>query len=50
MWTIENRARYNRDKLRYRSDLTDEEWEHIAALIPRPNAADTNARWMSGTF
>lgn len=34
MWTIENRARYNRDKLRYPSDLTDEEWGHIAALIP----------------
>ena len=34
MWTIENRARYNRDKLRYPSDLTDEEWGHIAGLIP----------------
>ena len=34
MWTIENRARYNRDKLRYPSDLTDEEWGHISALIP----------------
>jgi len=26
MWTIENRARYNRDQLRYPSDLTDAEW------------------------
>ena len=26
MWTSENRPRYNRDKLRYPSDLTDEEW------------------------
>jgi hypothetical protein len=26
MWTTENRPRYNRDKLRYPSDLTDEEW------------------------
>ena len=34
MWTPENRACYNRDKLRYPSDLTDEEWAHIAALIP----------------
>jgi len=25
MWTDENRRRYNRDKLRYPSDLTDEE-------------------------
>ena len=24
MWTAENRPRYNRDKLRYPSDLTDE--------------------------
>ena len=26
MWTPENRPLYNRDKLRYPSDLTDEEW------------------------
>jgi transposase len=34
MWTAENRPRYNRDKLRYPSDLTDEEWAHIEPLIP----------------
>jgi hypothetical protein len=34
MWTSENRARYDRDKLRYPSDLTDAEWEHIEPLIP----------------
>ena len=34
MWTAENRPRYNRDKLRYPSDLTDEEWGLIAPLIP----------------
>ena len=34
MWTTENRPRYNRDKLRYPSDLTDEEWAEIAPLIP----------------
>ena len=34
MWTRENRGRYNRDKLRYPSDLTDEEWGHIEPLIP----------------
>ena len=34
MWTDENRRRYNRDKLRYPSDLTDEEWAHIEPLIP----------------
>ena len=30
----ENRPRYNRDKLRYPSDLTDAEWQHIEPLIP----------------
>lgn len=34
MWTAENRARYNRDHLRYPSDLTDEEWKYIEPLIP----------------
>ncbi len=34
MWTAENRPRYNRDKLRYPSDLTVEEWAHIEPLIP----------------
>lgn len=34
MWTAENRPRYNRDKLRYPSDLTDEEWAHLEPLIP----------------
>ena len=34
MWTIKNRPRYNRDKLRYPSDLTDAEWAHIKPLIP----------------
>ena len=34
MWTAENRPCYNRDKLRYPSDLTDEEWAHIEPLIP----------------
>jgi transposase len=34
MWTIQNRARYNRDELRYPSDVTEEEWTQIAPLIP----------------
>ena len=34
MWTQENRHRYDRSKLRYPSDLTDEEWSHVAPLIP----------------
>src|SRR4051812_16296611 len=34
MWTNENRARYDRSKLRYPSDLADTEWAIIAPLIP----------------
>jgi transposase len=34
MWTPENRDRYDRSKLRYPSDLTDEEWAVIGPLIP----------------
>jgi hypothetical protein len=34
MWTNENRGRYDRSKLRYPSDLTDDEWALIAPLIP----------------
>ena len=34
MWTRANRARYNRDQLRYSSDVTEEEWGQLAALIP----------------
>jgi len=34
MWTLENRGRYNRDHLRYPSDVTEEEWAEIASLIP----------------
>ena len=35
MWTQENRHHYDRSKLRYSSDLTDEEWSLISGLIPR---------------
>ena len=34
MWTAENRPLYDRDKLRYPSDLTDGEWQHIGSLLP----------------
>jgi hypothetical protein len=30
MWTAQNRKRYDRSRLRYPSDLTDEEWAHVA--------------------
>ncbi len=35
MWTAENRARYDRSKLRYPSDLTDEEWALAWPEVPR---------------
>jgi transposase len=34
MWTDENRGRYDRSKLGYPSDLTDEEWRLVEPLIP----------------
>ena len=34
MWTTQNRPRYNRDKQRYPSDLTDAEWALVEPLIP----------------
>jgi transposase len=35
MWTVENRARYDRSRLRYPSDLTDQEWALVKPEIPR---------------
>ena len=34
MWTTENRGRYDRSRLRYPSDLTDDEWKLVEPLIP----------------
>ena len=34
MWTNENRGRYERSRLRYPSDLTDEEWALVEPFIP----------------
>ena len=34
MWTVENRARYDRSALRYPSDLTDQEWALAKVAIP----------------
>ena len=34
MWTEKNRAKYDRDHLRYPSDLTDDEWAYVEPLIP----------------
>ena len=37
-WTGTNRARYERHSGRYVSDLTDQEWELVAPLLPPPKA------------
>ena len=34
MWKTENRSRYNRDRLRYPSDVTDAEWALVEPLVP----------------
>jgi transposase len=34
VWTDKNRAKYNRDHLRYPSDLTDDEWTYVEPMIP----------------
>src|SRR5271165_1448976 len=46
MWTDENRAKYNRDHLRYPSDLTDEEWALVEPFIP-PARRGGNKRTVS---
>ncbi len=38
MWTSKNRGRYDRRKLRYPSDLTDDEWM-LVELLSRPAIA-----------
>ena len=43
MWTNESRARYDRGKLRYPSDLTDAEWQLVKQLIP-PGKPTASAR------
>jgi transposase len=35
MWTVENRARYERSQLRYPSDLTGEVWSLAKAQMPQ---------------
>src|SRR5580704_4770650 len=34
VWTSKNRERYDRSRLRYPSDLTDEEWALVEPFIP----------------
>ena len=45
MWTPETRARHKRDHLRYGSDLSDEEWQVIAPLMPPPAKTGRRRVW-----
>ncbi len=44
MWAVENRRRYDRSKLRYPSDLTDDEWALVEPLIPPAKRGDMQLR------
>jgi transposase len=46
MWTAQNRRRYDRSQLRYPSDLTDDEWAHVAPLIPPAKIIVLPKRWI----
>ena len=48
MWTAKNRGRYDRSKLRYPSDLTEDEWAHVEPLIP-PAVGSSNAPLLGST-
>jgi transposase len=50
MWTVENRPRYNRDRLRYPSDMTDDEWALIAPLVERTFAWLNRCRRLAKDF
>jgi putative transposase len=45
MWTPTTRRQHSRDHLRYGSDLTDQEWEIIAAFMPRPARTGRPRTW-----
>ena len=50
MWTTQNRARYNRDHLRYPSDVTEEEWGvSVPLILPRQRAQVSQRRRISLT-
>ena len=50
MWTAENRGRYDRSKLRYPSDLTNEEWGLVEPLIPPGNGNMRRVNVMNGVM
>ncbi len=50
MWTVKNRGRYDRGKLRYPSDLTDSEWELVEPLTAQFSLADIFSAWKAAPF
>jgi putative transposase len=45
MWTPTSRRQHSRDHLRYGSDLSDAEWEIIAAFMPPPARTGRPREW-----
>ena len=45
MWTPATRRQHNRDHLRYGSDLSDAEWDILAAFMPAPARTGRPRRW-----
>jgi transposase len=44
-WTETTREQYDRSRLRYASDCTDEEWALIAPFMPAPNKVGRPRKW-----
>jgi transposase len=45
MWTPDTRLEHDRDGLRYPSDLTGEEWQILAPLLPLPARTGRHRSW-----
>jgi transposase len=45
MWTPDTRSQYDRDDLRYTSDLTDAEWQVLAPFFPPPAHTGRRRAW-----
>jgi len=45
MWTPTTRAQHDRGALRYGSDLSDEEWQLLAPLLPPPAKTGRHRHW-----
>jgi putative transposase len=45
MWTPTTRKQHNRDRLRFPSDLTEQEWEILAPLMPAPFRVGRSRKW-----